>query len=68
MKHFVYYSDGLYDDGDIGFEEFDTRMGAIGFIEKRINEKQESINSYRLIEGRELTLREVKFATRIEAE
>jgi len=51
MKWFVYYCDGYFDDGDVGFEEFDDELDAIKFIEERIAMNKSSTENYKVVQG-----------------
>ena len=73
MKYFVYYSDDYAELGGEGFECFDTKAEALAFIMERLEMKRGdkallTDGTYRLIEGRELTLAPVERVTVITAE
>ncbi len=64
-KYFVYYQEG-YSVEDVGFEEFERAAGAEEFIlaRHRAGEK-EDLDSYTVIYGEKLQIREVEAVTKI---
>lgn len=67
MNIFVFYSDGYYENGDVGFAEFATKNEAAAFIQRRMAAAEKpSLENYRVIEGREIKPLAVEFATRID--
>jgi hypothetical protein len=66
---FVYYSDGYYDNGDVGLEEFSNRAEAEKFIVLRMAaDARRTLGQYTVIEGCRLKPRatEVVKVVRIE--
>jgi hypothetical protein len=67
VKYFVYYNDGCYENGDVGFNEFDNIDTALNFISERISaDSSREISDYALIEGKERKLKAVQLITKIE--
>lgn len=59
-KVFVYYDDGYYENGDVGFESFESRPEAENFVLGRMKlDEKASVDKYIVIEGIQLKL-EVK--------
>lgn len=54
MKWYVYYSDGYYDNGDVGLETFDEPKEVKEFIEKRLKKsEQPNPDNYKVVWGTE---------------
>jgi hypothetical protein len=67
MKFYVLYADGYYDDGNVGTHECNSAQEASDFISTRLAKAENpDVSHYRVIEGRELTIRPIQYATRIE--
>jgi len=69
MKYFVLYDDGYCDNGGHGWKDFHTKEKALDYIEYRMKESEySSLDSYTLIEGKELALKSVEVITKITTE
>ncbi len=70
MNYFVYFNNGYADDGDVGFEEFDSKQLALDFISGRAERQKqltdETLNQqFILIEGRSLPLKSAQRITSV---
>ena len=67
MKYYVYYSDDYADNGGVGFEEFDTKGEAEGFIEKRIAQYpfERNVGNYTVIEGSRVSVKACQTAVKV---
>ena len=69
MTVFVFYDDGQWDDGDVGWEDCGTREEAAKFIQERMAKaKKPDLSDYLVIEGKPLKITAVQVATRIQFE
>jgi hypothetical protein len=68
-KFFLFYSYDYHENGGVGFEEFDTKQEALQFINDvlKVTKDDVPLSAWRLIEGRELSLRTVERITEITA-
>ena len=56
-KVFVYYNDGYYENGDVGFKTFESRSEAENFVLGRMKlDEKASVDKYIVIEGIQLKL------------
>ena len=51
MKYFVFYNDGYYECGGVGFEVFNDKKKAIEFINERYQNNDFNGSIYRIVEG-----------------
>ena len=66
MKFYVYYEDGYYDCGGVGFAIFDSKHEAMDFInERHLASKHQNTAHYRLFAGREIKLKGIEVVTRL---
>ena len=58
MKYYVYYAYGYYDDGAVGFTEFDKKEEAEEWIKGCLKglDKDKIADCFTIIEGTELSL------------
>jgi hypothetical protein len=68
-KFFLFYSYDYDELGGVGFEQFDTKKEALQFINDvlKVTKDDVPLSAWRLIEGRELSLRTVERITEITA-
>lgn len=71
MAYFIYYNDGYFDAGDVGFKAVKTKQKASEFIEHRISQvvkegRDSNINSYTVIKGKECRIMPKVYASKIE--
>ena len=62
--YFVYYENGFFEDGGVGFERFATKEEALDFINDRTVGVLDPTN-YTLIQGRAISLRAQEVVTKI---
>lgn len=67
MSWFVLYSDGYCDNGDVGWKQFNTPGGAVGYIEKRMEQKDKAVSlaNYTVIHGEKLELEPVEVVRKV---
>jgi hypothetical protein len=66
MKYFVFYSDDYYENGGVGFCEFDKKVDVLSFIEGRMKSVEHpDIKDYSVIEGRRLPIEVAEVVTRV---
>jgi hypothetical protein len=69
MKVWVFFEDGYWDVGDVGWQSFESRDAAAQFIAERLAKAEKpDAAKYLVVEGRELSIRLVEYATRIDLE
>lgn len=66
MKYFVYYTDGYFDNGGVGLEEFENKSQVANFIEKRILQNKSNLSDYIIIEGKSLRSQIVEVVSKVE--
>jgi hypothetical protein len=68
-KFFLFYDYDYYENGGVGFKQFDTKQEALQFINDvlKVTKDDVPLSAWRLIEGRELSLRTVERITEITA-
>jgi hypothetical protein len=68
-KFFLFYSYDYAENGGVGFDQFDTKQEALQFINDvlKVTKDDVPLGAWRLIEGRELSLRTVERITEITA-
>ena len=68
-KFFLFYDYDYYENGGVGFKEFDTKQEALQFINDvlKVTKDDVPLSAWQLIEGRELSLRTVERITEITA-
>ena len=69
-RFFLFFSYDYYENGGVGFEQFDTKQEALDHINNHLKGllgDEVPLSSWRLIEGRELDLMVVKRITEVTA-
>lgn len=67
LKIFVYYADGYFENGDVGFESFSSSEAAEAFISERMSkDPKRTLDMYTVIEGTERKLETIKVVTKVQ--
>ena len=67
MNFFLFYDYGHWENGEVGFESFDTKQEALQFINDRLKATNESVplSAWKLIKGQQLDLEVVERITEV---
>jgi hypothetical protein len=68
MLYYVFYDYDWYDNGGVGFEEFDCKQKALDYIEDILKRNDVAkLENFVLIEGKKLQLHSIEVITKIKA-
>lgn len=64
--YYVYFSDGAWELGGVGFQSFDEKSLALNFIENRLKTSYKpNIGNYILIEGEQLQIESAEVVVKV---
>lgn len=66
MHYYVYYEYDFYEEGGIGFREFETKQKALDFIQSAGYESKDVNDDFVLIEGKRLPLEVVEVIKKVQ--